>query len=63
LFSGFRKERERRKAGEQMLLLPLPRASRGRRRLTVLFKTTMFWLFFFLTVNETTSFHLKEKRH
>jgi len=46
LFSCFKKEKERRKAGEQMLL-PLPRASRGRRRPIVSFKTALFWLLFF----------------
>jgi hypothetical protein len=50
--------------GEHMLFLSLRRASRGRRRPTVSFKTTPFWafslsFFFFLTVDETTSFFPK----
>jgi len=51
-------ERGKRKAGEGNLLLPLPRASRGRRRLIVLFKTAPFRSFF-LTVDETASLYLK----
>jgi hypothetical protein len=56
---SFRRERERRKAREKILLLPLPRASRGRRRPTVPFKTAPFGSFFFKTVDETTPFYPK----
>jgi hypothetical protein len=56
--------------GRKNLLLPLLRASRGRRRLTVPFKTTPFrsLLFFFreqcmkrCCFGQNTSFHLKGK--
>jgi hypothetical protein len=37
--------------GRKNLLLPLLRASRGRRKVTVPFKTAPFWSFFFLFFN------------
>jgi len=43
---SFRRERERRKTGEKNLLLPLPRASRERRRPTMPFKMASFGAFF-----------------
>ena len=47
--------------GRKNLLLPLLRASRGRRKVTVPFKTAPFWsfFFFFLIVHETASFWAK----
>jgi hypothetical protein len=52
---------EKRKEGEKILLLPLPRAFRGRKRPMVSFKTTPFWGFalFFYTMDETTLFWTK----
>ena len=44
--------------GRKNLLLPLLRASRGRRKVTVPFKTAPFW-YFFLIVHETASFWAK----
>jgi len=40
-----------RKAGEQKLLIPLPRAFRGRRRPTVPFKMAPFGAFLFFVFN------------
>jgi len=45
-FLGFRREGEEQMQGKKILLLPLPRALRGRRRPIVPFKMTLFWLFF-----------------
>jgi hypothetical protein len=54
--------------GRKNLLPPLLRASRGRRRPTVPFKTTPFWVFFFNELcmkrrrfGQNASFHLKGK--
>jgi hypothetical protein len=61
-FLGFRRKRERRKAGEQKLLILVPRVYRGRRRPTVSFKTApfgAFLFFFFETVDKTTQFYPK----
>jgi len=58
------------KAGEKSLLLPLPRASRGRRKATVPFKngTILGFSFFFneqcmkrRCFGQNVPFHLKEK--
>jgi hypothetical protein len=57
VFLSWFEEKGKRKAGEGNLLLPLPRASRGRRRPIVPFKTAPFGsLFFFF---ETTPFYPK----
>jgi hypothetical protein len=56
LFDAFQRKKVGENRGKKNLLLPLLRASRGRRRPTVLFKTAMFRAFFFLTVYETTPF-------
>jgi len=69
-YFGFREREEEEKCmGRLLLLLPLPRTSRGRRRPIVPFKTTLFQasLFFFLSNEEcmkrcrfsqNASFHL-----
>jgi len=68
VFLSWFEEKGKRKAREGNLLLPLPRASRGRRRPTVPFKTAPFRsLFFFLKqwmkqrrFTQNTPFYLKE---
>jgi hypothetical protein len=64
VFLSWFEEKGKRKAREGNLLLPLPRASRGRRRPTVPFKKAPFRsLFFFLKqrrFTQNTPFHLKE---
>jgi hypothetical protein len=49
VFLSFFGEKGKEKQGRNNILFPLPRASRGRRRPTMSFKTTPFGSFFLMT--------------